>query len=417
MVNGCTGDHRKLDVRLARRLNRRIVSSQQCKSFSRDNVDNDGLEECDEEYRKFLNSLPEFGNCIDENVEDKLEDFGNYIDDNGISRCNWSDEKDDPVYKIFFQHLTKEGKSFKLEIPSVNGKKVYVKYEEDEQSSPKNDQNSQKLGTTRILRSASKKEIESPAKESLVPLSQEEFSLDCAKTISHGVNENSSTMPGSGLLHSTKHLSLSDSDSDLLDEDYRTFLTDFLCDDGQRLMYMPVDGRPFVYEEDESIADSEVVLMDTDPCTPVHDAFGRKYFRPTVSISNSGALISMYFNGEGHICFCLFFVVSCSMLYTDRSFFSFQMDVDSGKCLQSPGICKNSNFRERLIKVLQEPYDQKEYEDHLDEVSCRKAHVRHRELRSGVLKAYTLESRGKSYLNLYSGECFYSQCNFLYDLN
>lgn len=102
------------------------------------------------------------------------------------------------------------------------------------------------------------------------------------------------------------------------------------------------------------------------------------------------------------ICFCML-VVLCLILI---EYFSFQMDVDGGKCLASRGICNGSNFRERLMKVLKSPYDQHEYDFYLDEISCRKPLVRHRELRSRVLKAYTLESCGNSYLHIYSGECF-----------
>lgn len=274
--------------RLDRRLKRRVVSNQICENFFRKIGKKDEVEEIDVEYQKFLNNIPEFVDCTDENVEAKIEDFGNCNDHDGTS---WSDKKVDPVYKMFFQHLTEEGKAYKLEIPSVNGMKVYVKYEEQEQeqeqSSLKNDQNRKSPGTTRILSSRpKKKDIESPTKENLVPLFQEEFSLECAKAISHGVNGNSSTMPNTGLLQSAKHFSQSDSDSDMMDEDYKTYLTDVLYD-GERLIYMPVDGRSFVCEDEdhESTSDSEVVMMDTDPCKPSQASFGRKYFRPTVSIS------------------------------------------------------------------------------------------------------------------------------------
>lgn len=103
------------------------------------------------------------------------------------------------------------------------------------------------------------------------------------------------------------------------------------------------------------------------------------------------------------ICFCLFFAyISYSMSYIDR-FLSFQVDVDSGKCL-SLGRRTGSNFRERLMKVLKSPYDERQYDYYLDEVSRRRPQVRHRELRSRVLKAYQLDSYGKSYLHIHSGE-------------
>lgn len=357
MVNGSTVDH-SLDVRLDRRLKRRLVSNRQYKNYCCKTSKKHELEEFDAEYRKFLDNLPMFVDSSEEIVEAKPQDFGRDNDDNGTSRCKWLVNEVDPVYEMFFQHLIEEGKAYKLEIPSVDGMKVYVKYEEDEKSSPKKDQNSKKPGTIRTLTSASRKdEIASTDKESPVPLFEEEFSLDCAKPISNGVNGNSSTMLGTGLLSSAKRLSLSDSDSDNMDEDYKTFLTDFLYDD-RRYQLMPPDGRRFVYEHDGSISKSEVVKMNTDSCKRSSARFGRKYLRSA-------------------------------------------MDIDSGKSLQSPGIYKSSNFRERLIKVLQKPYDQREYDFFLQEVGRRRPHVRHRELRSRVLKPYTLESRAKSYLHLY----------------
>ncbi|XP_023523227.1 uncharacterized protein LOC111787485 isoform X2 [Cucurbita pepo subsp. pepo] len=278
MVNGSTVDH-SLDVRLDRRLKRRLVSNRQYKNYCCKTSKKNELEEFDAEYRKFLDNLPKFVDSSEEIVEAKPQDFGRDNDDNGTSRCKWLVDEVDPVYEMFFQHLIQEGKAYKLEIPSVNGMKVYVKYEEDEKSSPKKDQNSKKPGTIRTLTSASRKdEIASTDKESPAPLFEEEFGLDCAKPISNGVNGNSSTMLGTGLLSSAKRLSLSDSDSDNMDEDYKTFLTDFLYDD-RRYQLMPPDGRRFVYEQDGSISKSEVVMMNTDKCKRSSARFGRKYLR------------------------------------------------------------------------------------------------------------------------------------------
>lgn len=338
MVDAITaGD--SLDARLDRRLKRRVVANKKRKSSYRRtakrNAREGGCDLVDGEYWVFLNSLPEFVEDSDGIVEAKPVDFGHHDNDNdngGPSRCEWLDGDVDPIYMTFFQHLTKEGKSYKLEIPSVNGRKVYVKYEEEDhlfggpRSSLKNDRKQLNTGTTRILRSASRKEkIESPeksfkvfghekkpleglnafsrgiknsplsgspAKESMVPLVEEEFNLDCAKPISPGLNRLSNTKTGTGLLRSAEHPSLSDSKSDMIDEDYKTFLTYFLYDDDDhhRLAYMPVDGRSIVYEDDESTSDSEVVVMVTDPCKPARASFRGKSFHAAVSI---------YFWGRG----------------------------------------------------------------------------------------------------------------------
>uniref|UniRef100_A0A9I9D4J2 Uncharacterized protein n=1 Tax=Cucumis melo TaxID=3656 RepID=A0A9I9D4J2_CUCME len=344
MVDGSTGNHLphdRWDRTLCQILCHRTVEEES------------GMEECDKDYLNFLNDLTYSVDSNDENVDACLEDGYN-----STSHFNWSDKKVDPVYRMFFHHLIGDGKAYKLEIPSVNGMEVYVlKYEEQEQEQEKEQSslNRKRPGTTRILRSDSKKmKIESPPKESPVSSFEKEFKVDCAKS----VDGNSSTIPGTRP-HSAKHLSQSNSDSNLIDEDYKTFLTDSFYDDDHTLTYTPVDGRSIVYEDGESISDSEVLMFETDPCKQNRRSFGRKY--------------------------------SCSTV-----------DVDSGKCLQSLGRRTGSNFRERLMKVLKSPYDERQYEFYLDEVSRRRPQVRHRELRSRVLKAYALDSYGKSYLHIHS---------------
>lgn len=337
MVGKITAVH-SLDARLDRRLKRRVVANQRCKrscrKIAKKHVKEGGCGLEDEDYWEFLNSLPEFVEDSGGIVEAKVVDFGRNNNDNGtLSRCEWLDGDVDPVYKMFFEHLTKEGKSYKLEVPSVNGMEVCVKYEEEEhlsdgpQSSLKNYQKGQKTGTIRVLRSASRKSkiestekscevfghekkpkglnafsraiedsplSDSPAKESMVPLVEEKLNLDCAKPISPGLNSSSNTMTVTGLLRSAKCPSLLDSKSDVIDEDYKIFLTDFLYDDyDHRLVYTPVDGRSVVYEDEESTSDSEVVMMDTNPCKPGHASFRGKSFHTAVSIYFWGRNLSV----------------------------------------------------------------------------------------------------------------------------
>lgn len=260
-----------------------------CQSFCHGIVEGvSGVEECDKDYLNFLNDLTYGVDSNDENVDAYLEDG-----DNSTSHFNWSDKKVDPVYRMFFHHLIGDGKAYKLEIPSVNGMKVYaVKYEEQEQE--QSSLNRKRPGTTRILRSDSKRmKIESQPKKSPVFSFEKEFNVDCAKSI----DGNSSTIPGT-LPRSAKHLFQSNSDSNLIDEDYKTFLNDSFYDDDHTLTYTPVDGRSIVYEDGESISDSEVLMFETDPCKQNRRSFGRKYSCFTVSISNSGAMISLYSNEE-----------------------------------------------------------------------------------------------------------------------
>ena len=62
----------------------------------------------------------------------------------------------------------------------------------------------------------------------------------------------------------------------------------------------------------------------------------------------------------------------------------------------------NSHFRERLMEILRMPYNQREYEELLHEITDRKPMQRHRDLR-GRIKVYDVDLLGKSYLDYHSG--------------
>ncbi|CAI0395775.1 unnamed protein product [Linum tenue] len=62
----------------------------------------------------------------------------------------------------------------------------------------------------------------------------------------------------------------------------------------------------------------------------------------------------------------------------------------------------NSVFRVKLLENLRKPYDRREYEELLKEVSCRKQMVKDRELRHGRTVEIKLEAFGQSYLDKYT---------------
>ncbi|KAK7275600.1 hypothetical protein RIF29_16719 [Crotalaria pallida] len=63
--------------------------------------------------------------------------------------------------------------------------------------------------------------------------------------------------------------------------------------------------------------------------------------------------------------------------------------------------CDQSQFRRRLMKCLEKPYDQNEYELYLNEVHRQRNKDRHFETRQGVVKSYPTYGVNKSYLELY----------------
>ncbi|CAI0609865.1 unnamed protein product [Linum tenue] len=62
----------------------------------------------------------------------------------------------------------------------------------------------------------------------------------------------------------------------------------------------------------------------------------------------------------------------------------------------------NSVFRVKLLENLRKPYDQREYNELLKEVSCRKQLVKDRELRHGRTVKIKLKAVGQSYLDKYT---------------
>ncbi|KAF5481386.1 hypothetical protein F2P56_002042 [Juglans regia] len=145
-------------------------------------------------------------------------------------------------------------------------------------------------------------------------------------------------------------------ESDTTDEDYQEFLS-CLKNDGENIVYNLESGIPLIYEEDAECSDDlEIVGTDEDP-------FSDGYFTPFVA-SRLDSII----------------------------------DLDAKTSNGSPGSYGDSQFRKRLMEILRSPYDAKEYEYLLHEVSRRRQTERNRELRNGT-KSYTLESVAKSYLD------------------
>ncbi|TXG53045.1 hypothetical protein EZV62_022214 [Acer yangbiense] len=150
------------------------------------------------------------------------------------------------------------------------------------------------------------------------------------------------------------HCATIDRDSDLMDESYQVFLNS-LEEVGQNLVYAIEGGEKLVYEKDESSdSDSEIIILNDNP-------YSNGHYTPFV---------------QSKLC----------------------VDVDGDG--SNGRLCKESQFREKLMKILQKPYDHKEFKDLKREASRRRPKKLSRELR-GVTKTCTLKSLGKSYLDEY----------------
>ncbi|KAK2659411.1 hypothetical protein Ddye_005944 [Dipteronia dyeriana] len=409
------------DQRLTRRWKRRCIAHENRKMYSRSNnatkqsiiksnKENDvdmEIVTIDSDYENFFNDMEQLV------VADDVHSVDDDVNCDVSLTLLHSDDGDilEPHYMMFLDNLKADGNSYVLTLPFSSGTPLVVKYEKDDEFDLEN------LGTLkgfavkenikganilkgllerenvegqrRILESSSGREkIESPKeflrsdsrRENDETLSNLPYAVKRVKTGNPRtfrnalrkknkevqktlrnvrmidrktpVVEKNVEMEAENLLYCTTK----DHKSDFMDESYQEFLNS-LEEVGQNLVYAPEGGEKLVYEKDEaSDSDSEIIILNDNP----------------------------YSNGN-----CTPFVQS--KLCVDVE--------DDGFIGRLPG-CKESQFREKLMKILQKPYDHKEFKDLKREASRRRPKKLSRELR-GVTKTCTLKSLGKSYLDEY----------------
>ncbi|KAL5737398.1 hypothetical protein ACOSP7_030159 [Xanthoceras sorbifolium] len=422
------------DDRLARRWKRRRIANENCKLYSCSNkapkktIKNNNKEAemevvtIDSDYESFLNDMEQL--VVDNDV-DSVDDGVNC--DGPVTLVRNDDG--DPQYMMFLDNLKADGNSYVLTLPFGNVTPLVVKYEKEDEADVENLETMKGFAVNENIKSghiwkgpSEREKIEGPRRNLKSSLEREKienprrvlkscswrdktesprkfFRSDIRRENDETLNnlhylvkgektgkprtfrnsprrknmearktlrnvqmidrktpvEKNVEMEAENLFNCTTN----DCESDLMDESYQAFLNS-VEEVGQNLVYAPEGGEKVVYEKDESgDSDSEVVILDNN----------------------------LYSNGDYTP-----FISSKSYFLSD--------DIDGEGCTGSFAGSK-SHFREKLMEILQKPYDQKEFTDLMGEVSQRRPLVRYIELR-GVTKRVILDSYGKSYLDMFS---------------
>lgn len=297
------------DERLRRRLKRRSIANKMVVHATRTNVGNCGNavlktlensgrmaeELVDEDYKFFLDNLIVHSDVfMDNNVHDfDVDDITSHNDD----RDDW-----DPQYKMFFENLRVDGKSYSYEVFADN-KLFRVKYEGREERKLHDLSNSEVLcdsvdedyqlflSSSRIEgdclvytpeRAATTKNVASACEENNLIVGQ---NLQVTSQESEPPNRRQS----SDDCHSSKHKCNSEVLSDIVDEDYQLFLN-HVERVGDSLVYMPKKGVKVAYEEqnDQSSSDSELIILEPNQYDDENSPFiSSKRYDSSVSVSLS----------------------------------------------------------------------------------------------------------------------------------
>uniref|UniRef100_A0A2P2JC48 Uncharacterized protein n=1 Tax=Rhizophora mucronata TaxID=61149 RepID=A0A2P2JC48_RHIMU len=347
------------DVRLARRWKRRCIANQKFKLNSKDN--NSTRRSCTE-----LKKVPDctYIQIDSDNDDDDHSDiqitFGSLDgnDGNDTENAEHNDFFDnvDPDYKLFLENLKKDGKSYFLEVPVVDGILEIITYEsEDKQWDGCIIENSKKtrdfperesLNNNRVLRSSSKR-------QSMESQSNLRDGMETQVATHNGCSSNT---PNSKTLKSTK---CCEKNFNMEDESYKIFLNSLKIE-GRHIVFLPEGGGKLTYEKDEqSSSDSEVIELDVD--------------------SFSGGVKGPFVTGKDSV------------------------EEDGDGFLKSSGGNNCSEYRERLMEILRRPFDKREHRDLLNKVSCKRELLGERETRSGKRREYSMGILGKSYLEQHCG--------------
>ncbi|KAJ7965494.1 polyprotein [Quillaja saponaria] len=304
----------------------------------------------DEDYILFLNCY-----CVDSD-----NDFN-----------SGSDDDSDPQYSMFLENLSENGNSYVLKVARDN-KICHIEYEEEDKSCDEIKRNCRRRVTWRS--DSMREKTQSPVKlqktENPIALrSKEGKSLAVEmngdrQPVFGGTMACSNRRSGSADTHLAKHESQCQMKCDItVDQSYEVFLN-----------FVEKGGCSMMFKGEESGSDSEIMVMDSDP-----------YCNETTPFVPSRVFDSSCFSDE--------------------------------KILGKKKWCfsgNHSQFRKRLIELLERPYDQKEYESLWQEVSRRRQKEGGKESRRGR-RTYPIDAVGRSYLDLHTdlGEKIdqFSECN------
>ncbi|KAJ8762943.1 hypothetical protein K2173_023072 [Erythroxylum novogranatense] len=281
----------------------------------------------------------------------------------------------DPHYKMYIEKLRQNGDSYFLEAPTINGVMEIVGYEAcNEQYESGTVENPKAMGTfqaskqtnderdfqncsrrfeTLRQRRARKRRDKMGTRGVLVTenlVVEEKMKKFVLDPSSSELNDHVSNRSSARVLGSVNSKI---ENMDVVDETYRNFLN-CVRQEGSYVVFAPKNGKEMILEKyEESSADSEVIVVDVDP-----------------------------FSDDAHTPF----VTSKYIL------------VESDECIENSIGKSCLRFRDGVMEILEKPFDEKEYQDLLNEATLKRKVVRDKELRSGP-KQFQLPGPGKSYLD------------------
>lgn len=366
------------DERLARRWKRRCIAHQNSsktpkdvtKKCNRKNETDIEIVDIDSDYENFLTDMDQLVAADDVN---NVDDNANCDVSLPLERSHDGDILD-PQYMMFLDNLKVDGNSYVLTLTFGSGAPLVVKYEKDDNNAPRR-KNKEARNRLRNNKSSNVPIIDRkvPVVDTNVELEPDNvFHCPTNDCVSDMMDEsyreflNSLKDDGQNYVYAPEggekvvyEKVVSDSASDMIDESYQEFLNS-LEDGGRNFVYAPEGGEKVVYEKEASDSDSEVVILDAN-------SFPDGEYDPFVG-------------SKSHI---------------------LGIDVDGEGCAGGLARSKEAQFRKKLMKIFQRPYDHKELKDLMRAVSQqRPLEERPRILRGREVNRKS-RSLGKSYLELY----------------
>ncbi|KAF8652121.1 hypothetical protein HU200_063071 [Digitaria exilis] len=293
----------------------------------------------------------------------------------------------DPSYKLFLEHLSKDGNTCVLNVPNGDhGMPVSVRYEEDDTVySNKKAKNGPNCPSGSLHRSWG------------VP-SGKRPDLEAVKAASGNVDQS----------FSPKRSYVKQKKNSTVDDSYELFMSLVKFKDGC-MVIEPEPGVTIVYEQEEDMPDAYDELR-TGSCTNEPEAlmspletmeedctmYGCEYAQANKVASERETVGPSSENIDGQDIVCT--DERGLVLYTQPSDSNACEDEQAGPLAIS--CIGSSTFDEKLNAILSQPYDQNEYEELWRKASDQKPVSRQRHLRSAS-KRYVTGAIGLSYLDHY----------------
>ncbi|KAL6848564.1 hypothetical protein ACP4OV_021590 [Aristida adscensionis] len=302
-----------------------------------------------------------------------------------------NDPEIDPCYKLFLEHLSKDGNTYVLNMPDGDhGIPVFLRYEQDDLSDGnakyKHGPNSPNgsVHTSRSVQNGKRPSVTSSK--------------------AANVNVGDSFSPRTSSVKKTS----------VIDKDYEAFLSLVKFKDGF-MVIEPEPGVSIVYEQEEDVpADGGYDELRNgssmnEPESLMHPLDNMEQDNAMHSFENG--LVQAYnivselgmtrpssegLDGHEEICTDERGLV----LYSEPSTFATQTYEDEQGTPLALTFCCSSTFDEKLDAFLSQPYDQNEYEELWRKATERKPVSKQRHLRS-TTKRYITEAIGLSYLDYY----------------